>query len=396
MKRTLIALFIAILLLATTAHAGPWISGGSDSIITATDCSGYITAGQFCYDTDDTVLYVGNGTSAVAVPSNITLGTDFLGISGTLTSGQLAELYDDGGVWKIKSGGAKTTNNGTTGNVVVVTAENTVGNLSSENVITTGTMGGKLIRVDGHTALSPATAAQVTGTVIRNTGQALADVNHTLPQAAAGYNFVAFVGTTLAATNYWRFTADASPQDYMCLDGTCGKTYVSVDTPTMGDTLTCYTEQISGTGIKNEADLGIGTSANTSVKNTVAVEFDIAGTGYSKAIAETAPGNDVIPQSKYGAVGFEIGADGTIDAIEASDNATGYDSAALAIAGIPAFAASHTRLGTVTATKSDGNFTFGTTALSAANSTVAYTDATVYTPSYGWICITGKGTWSTD
>jgi hypothetical protein len=253
-----------------------------------------------------------------------------------------------------------------------------------------------LARVDGHTGLS-LSAAQVSGTVIRNTGQALADVNHTLPQAAEGYSFIAFVGTTLAATNYWRFTADNSPQDYMCLDGTCGKTYVSVDTPTMGDTLTCYTEQISGTGLKNEADLGIGTSAATAVKNTVAVEFDIAGTGYSKAIAETAPGNDTIPQNKYGAVGFEIGADGTIDAIEATDNATGYDSAALAIAGIPAVAAAHTRLGTVTAMSTEaGGFVFGTTELSAANTTVAYTDAAVYTPSYGWICITGKGTWSTD
>ena len=253
-----------------------------------------------------------------------------------------------------------------------------------------------LARVDGHAALN-LTAAQVSGTVIRNTGQALADVNHNLPQAAEGYNFIAYVGTTLAATNYWRFTADSSPQDYICLDGTCGKTYVSVDTPTMGDTLTCYTEQMSGTGLKNEADLGIGTSSDTSVKNTVAVEFDIAGTGYSKAIAETAPGNDTIPQNKYGAVAFEIGADGTIDAIEASANATGYDSAVLAIAGIPAVAASHTRLGTVTAMSTDaGGFVFGTTALNAANTTVAYTDATVYTPSFGWVCITGKGTWTTD
>jgi len=256
-----------------------------------------------------------------------------------------------------------------------------------------------LPRVDGSAAISPLSAAQVSGTVIRNTGQALADVNHTLPQAAAGYNFIAFVGTTLAATNYWRFTADASPQDYMCLDGTCGKTYVSVDTPTMGDTLTCYTEQQSSTGLKNEADLAVGTSAATAVKNTAAIEFDIAGTGYSKAVAETAPGNDVIPQGKFGGVGFEIGVDGTIHAMEAADNATGYDTAALALAAAQAVAltdANHTRIGYVTASKSDGDFTFGTTELSAANTTVAYTDVTVYTPPFGWVCITGKGTWTTD
>ena len=256
-----------------------------------------------------------------------------------------------------------------------------------------------LPRVDGSAAISPLSAAQVSGTVIRNTGQALTDVNHTLPQAAAGYNFIAFVGTTLAATNYWRFTADASPQDYMCLDGTCGKTYVSVDTPTMGDTLTCYTEQMSSTGLKNEADLAIGTSAATAVKNTAAIEFDIAGTGYSKAIAETAPGNDVIPQGKFGAVGFEIGVDGTIHAMEAADNATGYDTAALALAAAQAVAltdANHTRIGYVTASKSDGDFTFGTTELGAANTTVAYTDVAVYTPPFGWVCIIGKGTWITD
>ena len=280
------------------------------------------------------------------------------------------------------------------------TASRTVVSLDETQTLTNKTLTAPLAtlpRVAGHAAISPLSAAQVSGTVIRNTGQSLADVNHTLPQAAEGYNFIGFVGTTLAATNYWRFTADASPQDYMCLDGTCGKTYVSVDTPTMGDTITCYTEQISGTGIKNEADLAIGTSAATAVKNTAAVEFDIAGTGYSKAIAETAPGNDTIPQNKYGAVAFEIGADGTIGAIEASANATGYESAALAIAGIPAVEAAHTRLGTVTAMSTEaGGFVFGTTELGAANTTVAYTDAAVYTPSFGWICITGKGTWSTD
>jgi hypothetical protein len=167
----------------------------------------------------------------------------------------------------------------------------------------------------------------------------------------------------------------------------------------MGDTLTCYTEQQSSTGLKNEADLAVGTSAATAVKNTAAIEFDIAGTGYSKAVAETAPGNDVIPQGKFGGVGFEIGVDGTIHAMEAADNATGYDTAALALAAAQAVAltdANHTRIGYVTASKSDGDFTFGTTELSAANTTVAYTDVTVYTPPFGWVCITGKGTWTTD
>jgi hypothetical protein len=110
---------------------------------------------------------------------------------------------------------------------------------------------------------------------------------------------------------------------------------------------------------------------------TAAFDYMIGGKLYSKAAvtAGTAPGNDVVPQALYGAVALDIGADGTLDAVEATANATGYASAALAVAGLPAAAAGHARVGWVTATKSDGAFTFGTTALNAANSTVAYTDA---------------------
>lgn len=133
--------------------------------------------------------------------------------------------------------------------------------------------------------------------------------------------------------------------------------------------------KVNGDYILVSPKLGIGGTA-TNVSN-VAFEYLINGRGYDKAAvaAGTAPGNDVVPQSKYGAVAFDIGTDGTIDAIEAAANATGYDSAALAIAGIPAAAADHARMGWVTATKSDGDFTFGTTQLDAANTTVTYTDA---------------------
>lgn len=122
--------------------------------------------------------------------------------------------------------------------------------------------------------------------------------------------------------------------------------------------------------------LAIG-GTNTAV-SSIAFTYTVNGTVYSKAAvsAGTAPGNDVVPQNKYGAVAFDIGSDGTIDAIEAADNATGYASAALAIADIAAVAADHVRMGTVTAIKTDGAFTFGTTALNAANSTVAYTSTT--------------------
>lgn len=111
---------------------------------------------------------------------------------------------------------------------------------------------------------------------------------------------------------------------------------------------------------------------------TALFHYMIAGKHYIKAAvaAGSGLGNDVVPQNTYGAVALEIGADGTIDAIEAADNATGYASAALALAGIPAASSAHARVGTVSAIKTDGAFTFNTTDLDAANSTVVYTDAT--------------------
>lgn len=141
--------------------------------------------------------------------------------------------------------------------------------------------------------------------------------------------------------------------------------------------------KLKGNYVISKPGLAIGTT-KTAV-SSVAFDFTIAGVQYSKAAvaAGTAPGNDVIPQSKYGAVAFDIGADGTIDAIEAADNATGYTSAALAVAGLPAAAASHARMGYVTATKSDGAFTFGTTDLDAANVTAAYTDGETHFEAIG-------------
>lgn len=111
-------------------------------------------------------------------------------------------------------------------------------------------------------------------------------------------------------------------------------------------------------------------STKANVAN-VLFRYKIAGVEYQKAAvsAGTAPGNDVVPQGKWGAVAFDIAADGTLDAVEASNNATGYTTEALAIAGIPAAGTSHIRAFYVTATKSDGNLTFGTTALDASGVT---------------------------
>lgn len=128
-------------------------------------------------------------------------------------------------------------------------------------------------------------------------------------------------------------------------------------------------------GILGNPTLAIG-STPANVAN-VAFEYIINGNEYNKpaVAAGTAPGNDVVPQSLFGAVALDIDSAGTITATEATANATGYASAVLAIAGLPAVAANNARMGWVTATKSDGAFTFGTTALNAANTTVAYADA---------------------
>ena len=121
--------------------------------------------------------------------------------------------------------------------------------------------------------------------------------------------------------------------------------------------------------------LAIG-STPANVANA-AFDFNINGVRYTKAAvaAGTAPGNDVVPVDTYGAVALDIDAAGTITVAEAADNATGYASATLALAGIPAVAASKARMGTVSVIRATaGAFTFGTTSLADGDTTVVYTD----------------------
>lgn len=121
---------------------------------------------------------------------------------------------------------------------------------------------------------------------------------------------------------------------------------------------------------------GLAGGSNADDVANIAFSYSIGGVVYNKAAITTGtgPGNDVVPEDLFGAVAFDIGTDGTVDAVEAPANATGYASAALAAAALPAAAAGHARMGYVTASKSDGAFTFGTTALNAANTTVAFTE----------------------
>lgn len=135
----------------------------------------------------------------------------------------------------------------------------------------------------------------------------------------------------------------------------------------------------AASGVLDSATLAIGSTKPRVA--TAAFSYMIDYVPYFKAAvaAGTIPGNDVVPTGLFGAVALDIGADGTIDAIEAPDNATGYASAAAAAAALPAVASGHIRLGYVTASKSDGAFTFGTTDLDAINTTVAYTSTAAVT-----------------
>lgn len=97
----------------------------------------------------------------------------------------------------------------------------------------------------------------------------------------------------------------------------------------------------AATGVLSSPGCSMG-STKDQVAN-VLFNFEIAGASYAKAAtaAGTAPTATTIPQNKWGLFGFEIGADGTIDLLDAADNATGYASEALALAAIPTASASH-------------------------------------------------------
>lgn len=129
-------------------------------------------------------------------------------------------------------------------------------------------------------------------------------------------------------------------------------------------------------GVESTAALAIG-STNTRVANGAFTYTLNATSGIAKGAvaAGTALGTDVIPATKYGAVALDINAAGTITAISAVDNATGYANAGAAVTGLPDPQYGYIRMGYVTMMKSDGAFTLGTTALNAANTTVAYTSA---------------------
>lgn len=160
------------------------------------------------------------------------------------------------------------------------------------------------------------------------------------------------------------------------MGGTC-TTLDTTDTQ-VADIVTLVNDiraKLKGDFVESLPVLAIG-STPENVAN-VAFDYIIGGVRYSKAAvaAGTAPGDDVVPVDLYGAVALDIDAAGTITVAEAADNVTGYATAALALAGIPAVAASKARMGTVSVIRATaGAFTFGTTSLADGDTTVVYTD----------------------
>ncbi len=120
-----------------------------------------------------------------------------------------------------------------------------------------------------------------------------------------------------------------------------------------------------------DPSLAIGSTNKAHVANS-AFTYVIQGDSYPKAAAETALSGDDIPTGKYGAWRFEIDTDGTISVVEANDNVTGYDTAALAIAGLSNESSEKACMGFVTAVDSSAVFVPGTTELDTVTAT--YTD----------------------
>ena len=127
-----------------------------------------------------------------------------------------------------------------------------------------------------------------------------------------------------------------------------------------------------------ETVVGLAIGSTKTLVANAAFDYFIAGKRYTKAAITvgTSAGTDVIPQNKYGAVAFNIDSAGTITAVSAPANATGYASAALAAAALPIAIAGTARMGYVTVVKTAAAFTFGGDNLDVATSTVVYADGT--------------------
>ena len=169
--------------------------------------------------------------------------------------------------------------------------------------------------------------------------------------------------------NHVRFLNREAPIFAKILFGRILKQIINLVNEVRGDattnnTLTTDTKrlvnEIRASVLGDYLDSGAGLAIGSTKPNVANIEFDyhLAGVEYNKPLnaVGTALSGDDVPQSLYGGWALDIGANKTIDITPAAANASGYASAVAAIAGIPAVASDHIRLGTVTAIKVDVDF----------------------------------------
>ena len=122
-------------------------------------------------------------------------------------------------------------------------------------------------------------------------------------------------------------------------------------------------------------DPGLAIGSDTAKISNSAFSYDLQGDSYSASAGDTAfSGLSTVPQNKYGAFSLKINSDGTVTIVEASGNATGYDTVGQAINGLPVADADTAYMGFVTVINTGGGFIPGTTALDAGTVTDTYTD----------------------
>jgi hypothetical protein len=170
-----------------------------------------------------------NSALEFKTPEAVRVAVGAVGLSGSMTDEQLVCGENTDGTTKIKSCGAKTTDNSTASHIMAKDDSGEVENLTPDSHLSlTGTTAPALAvitaEVDGHTDATVITAASMTGpgAVVYNTGQDAADTFLYFPTAAAGLSALFTVGTTQAG-NHWGVCTNAAVTDKIYLiaaDGT--------------------------------------------------------------------------------------------------------------------------------------------------------------------------------
>lgn len=173
--------------------------------------------------------------------------------AGTFTTANATTFDTNVAAAGVTLAGTTLAADGTDGNIDINITPKGTGKLVVSGVISGYNI---VTEVDCSSGVS-LSAAQVCGTILTNAGQAAANVQNTLPAAAAGYSFVAIMGTTQAA-NTWKLTAGAGDKIY--LDGVAGTDAQSVIvTPAVGNYITVVSFKSSGSTYDWLARTGTGT-----------------------------------------------------------------------------------------------------------------------------------------